>query len=382
MSGEMSRSADEILPNGQVRRSLALAQWPETVRERWVTYKNQCGREMAPTDLLGSFDEAVLQDHGPTSRKAHLASTTLDATQNVAGRWLLFAARNDYNCMPARKTVRAWLDIERSYGIAPVTVATEAFRLWRFSIVIWPDQDWGWFQTVWQTLKRQARPVKDKRPRLRSAWELEKLGFDLMNEAVSLYEDKGLTQRAAIQYRDGLVIAMLATKPLRIANMTDLSWSALVWQGDGSLHITIARTKNGDGDEALYGPEIAKAVEQWRDIFWPLLKPAADCDRLWIGRFGSPIAAGGLYQAVTKQTARAFGLSINPHLFRDCVAQTVARHSPDAAHVISKLLGHRDGTSAAPYIGTARIIGASVELDNILDAYRVPPAAGRRANTD
>src|SRR5262249_12367606 len=68
-------------------------------------------------------------------------------------------------------------------------------------------------------LKARAKPRRDKRLRVVHSLELYKLGMELMDGAPAAKSEK----LAAIQFRDGLMIALLAARPLRLANFTDVA---------------------------------------------------------------------------------------------------------------------------------------------------------------
>src|SRR6185503_19890051 len=80
---------------------------------------------------------------------------------------------------------------------------------------------------------------------------------------------------------------------------------------------------------------------------------------LWVSSFGSALTAHGMYGFITERTKLKFGRSVNPHLFRDAVATTVAIEHP--AHVMSTkiLLGHHDGRTSERTYNQARTTEAS-----------------------
>ncbi|MEN8721792.1 MAG: tyrosine-type recombinase/integrase [Alphaproteobacteria bacterium] len=371
-----TQSADQdVFPNGLVRRSLPITNWKPDIAERWLDYCRKCDEQSDP--LLAGFNETAscAQSEQRSRLRAFIGPSSLKICENIAGRWMLYAQQHNLSVIPNKVTYVAWLSFEKERGMAPVTIATEAFRLWRFSIVVWPDIDWTWMAEIWQQLKKKARPAKDKQPRIRPIQDVESLGFKLMNEAVTEFESGKYRERAAVKYRDGLMLAMWAQKPLRLGNMTALEFGDFEAQHDGRLRLDIEESKNDDPDEAIFDEEIVAALEDWRHTFRPLLRPAPNCDAVFIGRLGTQMKPDGLYQACVYRTANAFGAPINPHLIRDCTARTIAEHSPEASHIIRTLLGHRDGASSKHYLGQAMQIGGAKSLDNIWEQYRVaaPP---------
>ena len=64
------------------------------------------------------------------------------------------------------------------------------------------------------------------------------------------------------------------------------------------------------------------------------------------------------HQRITEHTRAAFGHPINPHLFRDCLATSVAEDDPNHFGVAARLLGHRNLRTTERYYDQARSIDA------------------------
>jgi site-specific recombinase XerD len=64
-------------------------------------------------------------------------------------------------------------------------------------------------------------------------------------------------------------------------------------------------------------------------------------DALLVSTDGSPMTEMALYDRIRLQTKKAFGKAMNPHLFRDAAATTLAIEDPKHVRVAAPLLGHR-----------------------------------------
>ena len=106
---------------------------------------------------------------------------------------------------------------------APYTVLCRVQELYDALRVMAPEAEWGWLARLYYALKAQARPTRDKASRLRSIDELAALGERLMDEA-EIAPDWS-ARRRAVAYRDGLMIALLAYRPVRLKNF------AMIWLG-------------------------------------------------------------------------------------------------------------------------------------------------------
>jgi len=225
---------------------------------------------------------------------------------------------------------------------------------------MFPDQDWRWLQAVQRRLRRLSSPSRGKARRLVPADQLLRLGLDLIDRAgdVLAWPLEASTERdrvAAVRdYRDGLIIALLASRPLRVRNLLGIEIGKhLIQVGDRiTLHFSALETKSGRTLDTVWPdilkPALARYLTQVRPSLILVRAPGKTRDRprppghaLWIGQGGTPLGAGGLQKALARHTRRRFGHIVNAHLFRDCVATTVANCDPDHVRYAAQLLGHR-----------------------------------------
>jgi hypothetical protein len=81
-----------------------------------------------------------------------------------------------------------------------------------------PDRDGSWIRRLISKVHAPHVPAVRKRDRIVSATDLFDLGLDLMRRASSA---STVLERAVI-YRDGLMISVLSTRPLRLRNLIGL----------------------------------------------------------------------------------------------------------------------------------------------------------------
>ena len=81
-----------------------------------------------------------------------------------------------------------------------------------------PKRNWRWLEQLRNNLKHQAVPSRNKRLRIVPQEDLAQLGLDLMAAAEAAMAATGLDRHTALGYRDGLLIALLASRPLRQKN--------------------------------------------------------------------------------------------------------------------------------------------------------------------
>ena len=61
---------------------------------------------------------------------------------------------------------------------------------------------------------------------------------------------------------------------------------------------------------------------------------------------------------------------INPHLFRDCAATTIAIEDPEHVRIASQILGHRSAATTERYYNQAQTIDAARRYQDFLVALR------------
>jgi hypothetical protein len=128
--------------------------------------------------------------------------------------WLDPALRPGLRVTPER--VRCYVD-DIGVRLAPVSVAMMIGSLVRMMVALEPTFDWVWLRAVYQHLKTTARPSRDKRQAVVPAKDLYDLGLHLMQDAAAR---SACSYLGATQFRDGLIIALLAALPVRMANFS------------------------------------------------------------------------------------------------------------------------------------------------------------------
>ena len=111
---------------------------------------------------------------------------------------------------------------------------------------------------------------------------------------------------------------------------------------------------------------LERYLEHWRP---QLAGPgaAAASAALWLSAEGSALGARHAHHRICGHTAAAFGRPVNPHLFRDALATTIAVHRPDRIGIVTPLLGHGSITTAQRHYNRAGMTTAAEAWHDILD---------------
>ncbi len=345
------------------RRCLPIGCWPERDRLAWE----------AGTRRADLFEE--------TNAGADWSLSSRRKTARGYGRWLCWLTENglfDPILAPgARVTRRLVADYVAtlSASCAPYTVVCRLQELYDALRVLAPEVDWRWLAELWMRLGRRAEPVVNKRLRLRPARDLVDLGRRMMTSAE---EETGWSKRRrAVHYRDGLMIALLAHRPLRLKNFASIVVGVHLIQQSGAwwLQFPASRMKAKRPYEvpfpAALVPELAHYLATHRKVLLAgetgQLSPSTTA--LWVSEVGTMLEKGALANRIRKHTNRAFGASLPPHWFRDATATTIAiedpRHISDAHHILGNSLA-----TTQKYYNQARSLEASRRHHAMLAAFR------------
>lgn len=282
----------------------------------------------------------------PAKRRS-LCDATIKKYQRGYGRWLNFLATSNRlspNDSPVdritRTNILAFVSALQRHGIAPSTIVGRLYDLRHVATALVPDRDWKWLSDIVSPLRLQARKARHNPSRIVSSRELVGAGIQLMDEAE---KDPTVPSRyRSIRYQDGLMLAFLAARPLRRGNFVSIRIGKnLIRQGDGyTLFFTAAETKTRRTFEIAFPGALVPYLERHIDHHRIRLLKGAESDRLWISWRGTEIKDHTVFCRIIRLTTRLFGHSLNPHLFRDCAATSVAILDPANMAVASTLLGH------------------------------------------
>ena len=331
------------------RRCRPVEQWPSRDRQRW---------QMA----LQAGD--LLEQGG---RRAQHSSYSNRAMAKGYGRWLAWLdSRNwlDDRVGPADritphrvKVYAADLQGENASG----TVIARLIELKVMAAIMDPGREWSWIYRMASAIRARHQPARPKRHRLVAIERLFGLGLHLMARA----ETETTLPRRFKTYRDGLMITLLASRPLRLRNLTGLILDrTLVKRGDGwwiQIPATETKTKNAielPWPEMLV-PHLETYLADHRSAIVALRGTSPASDALWLSTHGSLITDNGIYCLIVARTREGLGQPINPHLFRDCVATSIAIDDPAHVGIASRLLGHRTGSTTERHYNQARSVEAS-----------------------
>ena len=146
----------------------------------------------------------------------------------------------------------------------------------------------------------------------------------------------------ALAYRNTLMIAILINCPIRLRNLSMIRIDKhLVFDGARyRLDFEPAEVKTDRYLSCTLPENLTPHLSQWLNHWRPRLMAASDHDAFWVGIRGAPMRPRGIYGCVISTTEAAFGVSINPHLFRDIAVSWIIDMDPAHAGITAPMLGH------------------------------------------
>lgn len=310
---------------------------------------------------------------------------TRKAAVGAYGRWLAYLAdhgRLDPDIGPVARMTPAAVGDYLAYlraGRSSIALASYVGVLSLMVQAMAPESDWRWLHRLHARLRRRAEPSRNKRSRIVSSIELVQLGRDLMAYAETIATDRPL--KAAVDFRDGLMIALLAARPLRQRNFLGIEIGRhLVPVGVGyALCFEAGETKTGRAIEIPFPHALLPELRRYLSCYRPYLlalgqsrgasrqrgdrHPGA---RLWVSQYGLAMSASAQQASLEKHTRTRFGHVVNAHLFRTCAATTVATEDPEHARISAQILGHANfRTTERYYIQAATRVSSRQYHDQI-----------------
>ena len=323
------------------RQCLPIAEWPADDRRLWL-------EACTPGSI---FDEEI------GLRAGHAAiSNTKD--QKGYGRWLTWLRINEPECLKGPPAGRITLERVKDYtlglkalGNSSQTILARLQELGAVAKVMEPTAPWRFINRLSARIRSGHKPARGKLA-LRPANELLELGLALMISDVALSP-----LQAAITYRDGLIIAFLALMPLRRRNLADLELGRSLREARQGWRVVFEEdeTKTHAVYEVLVPEVLHQPLAAYLNVHRPLLAGrdgrwhSDPGHMLWISKDGSPMTQMAIYDRIRARTKSAFGAAINPHLFRDAAATTMAVEDPRHVRIAAPLLGHRTFSTTEKY---------------------------------
>jgi integrase/recombinase XerD len=345
--------------NHPLRCCKKVEDWPEIDRALWEASMN---------------DSDPLEEPGLTS---HWAPATRHKNRRGYGRWLNFletSGQLDPMEDPANRLacerIGTYISELKDQGISSYTLRNRILELLAVISAFRPDLDWTWLRRVGIRLNSAARPRISKFSRLVSSDVILFKGIEHMEWAAAR---PGAPRRNWLSnFRDGLMISLLSTRPLRLSNFASIIIGKHLIKHEEGFNLSFeAHETKTQTPIAFSVPDILVPwMNQYLSEVRPLLLAETLSDQLWISYQGVAMNDKGIYRRVIATTEELFGHAINPHSFRHAAATTWAIEDPEHVMASARLLGHRTSTTTMRNYNHAQMIESSRSYGEIIMELR------------
>jgi integrase/recombinase XerD len=327
-----------------IRRSLPFDAWPEVDRTAW-------------TEAIAQGD--LFDGRGPA---AHWAATTRYNVMAAYGRYLAFLAASEPAALAEGPAKRLTEDrLARYLTHLSETAGTMGRHMFLAKLrdavrVMFPGNVPQHLSRLVARIESECLP-RSKAARIVASTRLAALGTKLMEKTIGA---QGVIA-GAVAYRDGLMIALLAVRPLRLRTFSLIRVGTHLRQVGEEWRMVFAgpESKSGRPFETAVPQNLVPNLKHYLQEVRPKFTGADRHDRLWASTKGRPLTPNAIARIITERTREAFGQPVTPHLFRHCAATTIAVLQPSQIGVARDLLEHASITTTNAYYNKARSIDAS-----------------------
>lgn len=306
------------------RRCLRREEWPEIDRLLW-------DRAFAPSR---AFD----------AQPPRLAAASVVKFAEGYGRWLGFLVHCDALdplASPADRVTRERADVYlahlRSLGNSDYTMIGRFAELRRAMELIALDHDWTWLTAPDGTLLRALFGMRKRTFDVPPARVLFAWGVRMMATALPLMGD----DRRCVMLRDGLIIAIFASRGIRLRSMASLELGRNVIREGEHWRLMLAEEDVKTRRPIEFG--LPAALSPWMERYLTrerteLLQGRA-CAALWVNWSGEPLGYRGIDKRIRWWSAKRFGKAFGPHRFRHALGSSATTEDPAVPGLGAAVLG-------------------------------------------
>ena len=333
--------------------ALRFERWPEVHQTAWR-------RMLADGDILD--DRGAAHNWRPATIKTNRAHY---------GRWLSYVGEGptplDTTDLVTPEQVKAYLAAFQ-HLVSPVTTHGSIVGISVVVKAMSPEKDWSWLSNVCSRLKRVAKPQSDKLSRM---LPISTIYQAALAEMAALLKTGIATGRTRLQYRDDLMVALLVARPVRLNNFVSITLGQHLTVPEEGFLLRFQPYEVKNSQELVYDlpPTLIPFLMHYLDELRQSSGPLAH-DVLWVGHSGRPLGHLQAYNRIMAATKRLVGVRINPHLFRDCAATSLAEVSTSDVFAAAALLGHVDFTTTEKHYIRVEQKNATRRINGVLDSIR------------
>lgn len=306
---------------------------------------------------------------------AHLSAGSRRKNQYSHGRWLGHLAVADPEALLKPPGERLTMDrmkrfvIELQREVRATTVASTVDGIYQAARLITPFNDWAWLSGLKKRLHAQSEPL-DRFGNLIMPDETLEIGISLMEAARNAAPRPHRLNE--IQYRDGMIIALLTLWPIRRRSIAALTVNRHIEQSEGRIDFLLFKedTKGRRPEAITLHPILVQYLEHYLAKIRPILLCDKTSDALWVSQHGKSLTSDAIYGAVRRRLFKATGKMMGLHDFRRATGTYIAQTMPEKIGILPGLLQHCDPNTGQRHYNQARSENASRRFAEVQQELR------------
>ena len=250
-------------------------------------------------------------------------------------------------------------------AVRDTTIVIHLESLLMAARILAPSEDFDWLVALKNRLAARARPM-ERLSKLKMPWDTLALGLSLMDGAMAAPPRDHLLNE--IDYRDGLVLALLSLWPIRRRSMAALTVSTHIVRSGDTLTINLfgADTKTARPDWFVVPAKLSPYMVYYLDVMRPRLLRSVLNEALWVSHHGRKLTSSAIYLIVRRRTRQHFGTPMGLHDFRRAAATSLAIEAPAKIGLASGLLQHAKEDTTGRHYNLAGSAAASKRFREVV----------------
>ena len=366
-------------------------------------------RTSTPFDRWPALDQRLWQKAStkgdfldPDGKGAHWADATKTQVRKGYSKWIFhlnedgLLPHEDETCPADRVSedrLRSYLKRLHDQGLASTTIASRITDLTEALRVMVPESDISLLKQLAVTTQQRAEPSRKKHARIKSPSEIWQACHDYMDDVIRSGHELSLND--ASRYRDAITLGLLAHRPLRRRNISNLTLGKDLLFEKGAWHCHISGTETKDGSDIRFilpdDPTFSTVFTHYLLFIRQRLLRGAPLDHdvipnltgpLWISTRGRQMTDHAIYYSVNRISEDLLGAPLNPHLLRDCAASAMSSEAPEYILAASRILGHRTLTTTIGHYEQSSMLAAGARLTSALEEIQERASSTEMAPSD
>ena len=251
----------------------------------------------------------------------------------------------------------------------PTTVAHVVTHLCFAARLVDGARDWSWLRAIGSRLAAQSQPL-DRFDHLVPGVHTLDLGITLMDQALD--PASAGSARRDLQYRDGLIIAILSLFPIRRRSIAALTVERHVVHDDAGISLLLypVDSKSKRTESFRVPSELVPYFKRYLDDVRPRIVGAHRHNGLWASNKQRPMSGSQIYRMARKRIQAAFGKDMCLHDFRRSAATFTAMDAPKMIGLIPGVLQHASPDVSQKHYNLARGMKASERYNTTMSDLR------------